>query len=107
MAHRRTAAAHEEDSLGAALGELRDEIRVLRMAIDDLREEVAWANQNPPQPLPDARSPYRLVSMPRDPTDDDFAERVNSVPAEIVDRLRQEVLAESQTSPLGRQQQLW
>ena len=49
-------------------------------ASDEIREDLQWAVRNGALPveLPD---PFRLTSMPLDPTAEDFHERVNAVSA--------------------------
>ena len=37
------------DDLREEIESLTEEIRVLRMAVDDLRGELQWANGNPPR----------------------------------------------------------
>ena len=77
----------------AALGE---EIRILRQVLDEIREELSWANNNA-QDLPDftgATSAYRrITSMSVDPTARDF--QVNSVDAATVSQLREEATQEA------------
>jgi signal transduction histidine kinase len=55
-----------------------EEVGVLRDAIDELRELYQWALNNGRQ---DVSHPFRLTSMPVDPTASDWAERVNKVTA--------------------------
>ena len=77
----------------ATLGE---EIRILRQVLDEIREELSWANNNA-QDLPNATgatSAYRrITSMSADPTARDF--QVNSVDAATVSRLREEATQEA------------
>lgn len=76
----------EEDWLDA-LRELRDEIHVLRIALDELREEVQWANRNGHgggQGLP---KPFVLTSMPLDPTAENW--EINRVkPSDLPDETK-------------------
>jgi len=70
---------HEPDcDLAELVQQLRDEVQLLRMAVDELREEVQRANRNvddvPSRPLR-----FRLTSMPADPTASDWAKRLNEV----------------------------
>ena len=60
-----------------AVGELRDEVRVLREAIDEFRELYDWAVRNaaPHDDVP--RHIVHVTSMPADPLAPDFGERVN------------------------------
>ena len=66
-----------DEELIDAVNALKDEVRVLRQAVDEFREQVQYAIQNLielPEALPHARP---LTSMPADPAAPDFAERVN------------------------------
>lgn len=73
---------HEE--LLDAVQALADEVRVLRQALDEFREEVQYAVRNlieTPGALQHARP---LTSMPIDPAAPDFAARVNRfTPADL------------------------
>jgi hypothetical protein len=66
--------------LAAIIERLRDEVEVLRQAVDDLRGE--WThelrNLRDALPIPGPDPPYRLTSMPQDSCADDFHERVNA-----------------------------
>ena len=79
------------DDLHDAVDSLRDEVRLLRQVLDEVREELSWANNNA-QDIPagnGAASTIRLItSMSADPTARDF--HVNSVSDEMVAQLRQE-----------------
>jgi len=80
MAKSRKAAASEpRDELAEVVEALTAEVRVLRNAVDELREEIQYATNN----LPDRREPplphRRIVSMPLDPLAEDFGERINAV----------------------------
>lgn len=80
MAKSRKAAASEtRDELAEVVEALTAEVRVLRQAVDELREEIQYATRNlidrPVPPLPHRR----IVSMPLDPLADDFGERLNAV----------------------------
>ncbi len=74
----------------AALGE---ETRILRQVLDEIREELSWANNNA-QDLPDftgATAAYRrITSMSADPTARNF--QVNSVDAATVSQLREKAV---------------
>ena len=69
-----------EHDLAEAVSGLRDEVRVLREAIDDLRTELQHALRNWGNDRwePVARD-RRITSMPRDPGAADFAKRLNTV----------------------------
>ena len=71
---------------------LADELKVLRIAVDELREELQWANHNVPA---DDRGDHRWLhgrrirSFAVDPASRDFA--VNSVDYKTVEQLRSEL----------------
>lgn len=61
--------------LSDAIIGLRDEIKILRQVLDEVREELSWANNNAPDLLSqaDARNAmHRITSLPLDPTARDF-----------------------------------
>lgn len=81
---RKPAALETRDELAEAVEVLTAEVRVLRHAVDELREEIQYATRNvfdrPEPPLPHRR----IVSMPLDPCADDFGERINALtPADL------------------------
>jgi hypothetical protein len=69
------------------IASLRDEVRLLRQVLDELREELSWANNNAIDPLSQVR-PVRITSMSLDPTSPDF--QVNTVDEATIARLRDE-----------------
>jgi hypothetical protein len=78
--------ASESSDLIAAVGELTDEINVLRQALDELRDDVMWTVRNALSP---SGAPMQLTSIPLDPTVRDFGARINALrpgdlPAETV-----------------------
>ena len=78
-----------ESALADAVESLVAEIQILRMAVDELREEVQWNNQNQGDLSSSRRfrGPHRRVtSCSLDPTNPDFA--VNPVPEETLAKLR-------------------
>ena len=81
--------SNSETELVVAIQSLTEEVRVLRQVVDELREEVQWANRNPPEERAhlDGR---RIRSCSLDPTSRDFT--VNSVDKETVDRIRADVV---------------
>ena len=89
-----------ESQLADVVQSLTEEILVMRMAIDDLTEEIQWANQNRRESR--FMTGRRIHSCSLDPTSKDFT--VNSVDRETVDRLRAEL-----TSPQdgGEQRELF
>jgi hypothetical protein len=78
------------DTLADEVRQLREEVRVVWEAVDELRESMEHALRNPPEPPP---PPFRLTSMAADPTAEDFAERLNAIPLEQIEALRREVTA--------------
>ncbi len=91
-----------ESELVTAVQVLTDEIRVLRDAVDELREEVNWANHN------HGGDSYlltgrRIQSCSLDPTSSDFV--VNTVDEATVGKLRAE-LPPSRSAP-GKQGELF
>jgi len=80
---RHATAPETTEDLAEVVAAFTDEVRVLRQAIDDLREEIRYAANNlldrPEPPLPHHHR--RIVSVPLDPTANDFAGLVNAVSA--------------------------
>jgi hypothetical protein len=75
-----------EDSIASSLDRLREELTVVRQVLDDIREELEWANRNRSEPTPSPLLPRRITSMPLDPCAADWAERLNRYSAaDIVD----------------------
>jgi hypothetical protein len=80
-----------DSGLSEAIDRLNDEVHTLRIAVDELRVELAYElrklreaiNEGTLQPKP----PFHLHSMPLDPTVPDFHERVNAVVPSPVDSL--------------------
>ena len=66
--------AHIEQ-LTEQVSRLTDALRVVKDAIDDLRDDLEYAVRNK-QPLP---PPLHITSMPHDPTVPDFHARLNAV----------------------------
>ena len=85
--------------LSGTVAALTSEIRVLRDAIDELREEIRWMNDNVPHAK--VSRDRRIWSMSLDPTDKEFT--VNSVEPETVERFRREASeSNSETVPQGK-----
>jgi hypothetical protein len=85
---RNTSKPSPESELLAAVQMLTDEVAVLRNAVDELRVEVQWGNQNH-----GTESHWltgrRIQSCSLDPTSPDFA--VNTVDQDTIEKLRAEV----------------
>jgi hypothetical protein len=101
MKRNKTSPSAESD-LGEAVTLLTEELKVLRIVIDELREELQWKNQNRDTDS-SLLSGRPIHSCSLDPTSRDFA--VNSVPQEAVERLRTE-LTPSHSQP-GKQGELF
>ena len=85
-----------DETLAEEVAALSDQVKVLREVLDEIRVELGWANDNARDLVHGAgavTASMRIVSMARDPTACDFA--VNSVPADVVDQLRENVTADS------------
>jgi hypothetical protein len=101
--HPRTAAVQEEhissEQLTQVVDELRalrDETRVLWEAIDELREWADHTLRNPPEP---PSPPLRIWSLASDPTAEDFGQRINAIPPEQMDALRQSLTPSAGEQP--------
>ena len=82
--------SNPEAELLLAIRSLTEEVQVLRQVVDELLEEVQWANHNPPSERAFTAG-RRIWSCSLDPTSADFS--VNSVDERIVEQLRDEVVA--------------
>jgi hypothetical protein len=89
-----------EDAILHAIDLLTEELKVLRMVIDELRDEVQWHNQNP-RTNSDCSTGLRIRSLSLDPTRRDF--QVNSVEPETVNRLRAELTSVDSKSSKQRE----
>ena len=101
---RRQETASEEALSSNDIASLRDEIRLLRELLDELRAELSWANNNAHDlpPGAGAMSAFRrITSMSLDPTARDF--QINTVDEETIARLRDEH-AITTTTPAGSSQ---
>ena len=82
--------------LSDAIIGLRDEVKILRQVLDEVREELSWANNNA-RDLPSEASAtntiHRITSMPRDPTVRDCP--IDDVPEQTISRLRNEASSET------------
>lgn len=91
MAKRRSAIDTSADNeLIGSIDALRDEVCVLRQAVDELREELQYLVRNPDGfPRQETLPPLRIASLAKDPTAADFGERINAASAEKLDELRE------------------
>jgi len=53
--------------LAAALDRLREELAVVREILDEIRDELQWANRNQGETERCSLMPLRITSMPLDP----------------------------------------
>src|SRR5688572_24113349 len=65
--------------LAELLTRLADEIGVLRQAVDELREELAFELRKLRDGVAQSPPPFHLTSIPRDPCAEDFHQRVNAI----------------------------
>lgn len=69
--------ASPDGSIAEAIQRMGEELRVVRQVLDEILDELQWANRNdrdhdrPVAPL------RRITSMPLDPAATDWAERLN------------------------------
>ena len=63
------------DQLTSTVDTLAQEVRVLREAIDELREVLDWTMKNRDAPANDPLLP--ITSLPSDPGDDNFGEKID------------------------------
>jgi hypothetical protein len=96
MARRTAATGPGEDitvdrvlALEERMQRLQDTMDTLIGAIDEFRDDVVHTLRNLPDRIP---PPLHIHSLPLDPTDPDFAERVNGVPLDVMARLRDEAV---------------
>lgn len=75
------------DNLEHEMALLRDSIDVLRVALDEAREDLVHALRNRGEPPP---PPLHIHSLALDPTAEDYGERINAVPADVMAKLRAE-----------------
>ncbi len=65
------------DAIAQVLDRLREELAILREVLDEIRDELQWANRNRDLDQAPASAPRRITSMPLDPAAADWAERLN------------------------------
>lgn len=78
---RKRSPTDSEDSIADALDRLREELTVVRQVLDEIQQELEWANRNSPDREPVAATYRRITSFPLDPCAPDWAERVNKYSA--------------------------
>ena len=80
------------------IASLRDEIRLLREVLDEIRGELFWANNNAadlPQQAGAISTFERITSMSLDPTARDF--QVNAVSPETIAMLREQAAKDARS----------
>lgn len=87
---RKRSHSESEDSIADALDRLREELAVVRQVLDEIQQELEWANRNYPDREQVAGTFRRITSFPLDPCAPDWAERVNQysaadLPADVRD----------------------
>lgn len=75
---------------------LQETMDTLIGAIDEFRDDVVHTLRNLPDRLP---PPLHIHSLPLDPTDADFGERVNGIPPDVMARLRDEAVSGRTADP--------
>lgn len=88
MSRSRNSQTETDSVILDAINLLTEELNVLRIVIDEMRDEMQWKNQNP-QGESHCFDGRRIQSFSLDPTRVDF--QVNSVPPETVESLRSEL----------------
>jgi hypothetical protein len=75
--------SNDNDALASAIDRLREELAITRQVLDEILNELQWANRN--RGDENGLAPYRrITSMPLDPTAPDWAERLNRfTPADL------------------------
>src|SRR5262245_12031421 len=73
----------EGAELSAAIERLTDEVHTLRIAMDELREELVWELRQLREGTPERQARCKLRSMPPDPTGPYVHQRVNAVDASV------------------------
>jgi len=100
----------QDAKLIESIDRLRQEVEVLRNAVDDLREELRYLVRNPGEScVTETIKRLHVTSLPLDPSDDDFGLRINAVPAETVAELRTsaETIQEENRGPATSQRDLF
>ena len=87
------------EALTIEVENLKDEVRVLRDVMDEIREDLEWLVRN--LRIVDAPRPLQLTSMPLDPTADDFHLRINEISDDDRRQLREQLAASERRSDEG------
>lgn len=68
--------AHEVGEFRQETSELKDQVRLLRLALDEFHTDFMWAVQNL-RPNSYGQPPFQVMSLPLDPEAEDFCEQAN------------------------------
>lgn len=91
-----TESVHE---LTDAVLSLTDQVRMLRLAVDEIEQELGWAIRTRVLDNFPTSPPTRITSLPLDPLCEDFHRHVNAVqPADLLEDDWASVSAHSQRS---------
>ena len=78
------AMSEEVVELTEAVLTLTEQVRMLRLSLDEIEQELGWAIRTRVLDRLPPPSPTRVTSMPLDPLAEDFHERVNAIsPADL------------------------
>lgn len=77
------------EQLSEVVSQLAGELQILVNALDELREEVQWANRNSADPVLSQGPRFRLTSLPLDPGTKDW--QLNRVDEATIKKLRTEL----------------
>ena len=88
----RKTTASELTELHQTLERLIDRMQCLTDAVDELRQEMGWRNNNTSleRPLP---SRVMITSMARDPVADELL--INAVPQDVIEQFRREAVSDT------------
>ena len=75
---------------------LQETMDTLIGAIDEFRDDLVHTLRNLPDRMP---PPLHIHSLPLDPTDPEFGERVNCIPLDVMARLRDEAVRGREGGP--------
>lgn len=100
--------ATSNDELQHTVRELTEEARVVREAVDELREVIDYLVRQIPPDFWELMRARRITSMPVDPTDPDFGEKLNAVSSEDIPHqaITREKVRPAQTRPTANQRLL-
>jgi hypothetical protein len=77
------------NAIAQVLDRLREEFAIVHEVLDDIRDELQWANRNLADPVLSRDQRFRLTSMPLDPGAKDW--QLNRVDEATMEKLRTEL----------------